>query len=116
MHAPPEIATLSDRPPEPNGNIAISNAKLKALSLTIWTVGHSTRSLDELLHGIAYQWILALGGRRPPNPDSPNIAWRNSAFRGYADHVASEEFAAGLFDLLTIAEELRHRRGWWMEC
>jgi len=31
-------------------------------------------------HGIAYDWIAALGGRGRPRPDSPNIVWRNASF------------------------------------
>jgi len=54
--------------------------------------------------GIGYFWLPSLGGRRRPRPDSPNDAWRNDAFRGYADHIATEEFASGLFDLLGVAE------------
>lgn len=54
--------------------------------------------------GIGYLWLPSLGGRRQPLPDSPNDAWRNDAFRGYADHIATEEFASGLFDLLGVAE------------
>lgn len=57
--------------------------------------------------GISYVWIPALGGRRRPDPASPNIAWRHPAFRAYADHVATEEFADGLFELLMLAEGLR---------
>jgi len=49
---------------------------------------------------IAYHWIVALGGRRRPRPDSPNITWRNLSFRGYADYMASGEFAEGLRELL----------------
>ena len=111
---------------------------------TIWTIGHSTRSLDDLVAvlrahtiealvdvrrfagsrrlpqfnegelrdgleraGIAYQWLPQLGGRRTPRPESINAGWRHSAFRGYADHLASEEFAEGLFELLMIAGGLR---------
>lgn len=58
-------------------------------------------------HGIAYRWIPALGGRRRPLPDSPNIAWRNASFRGYADHIGSAEFSLGLDDLLEISNRLR---------
>jgi len=58
-------------------------------------------------HGIAYHWIAALGGRRRPRPDSPNITWRNASFRGYADHIASAEFAEGLNELLEVAGRLR---------
>lgn len=111
---------------------------------TIWTVGHSTRSIDEFLavlaaydielvadvrrfpgsrrlpqyaagpleaalaaRGIAYHWFPALGGRRPPDPESVNVAWRHAAFRAYADHLATEEFAGGLLDLLAVAAGLR---------
>lgn len=57
--------------------------------------------------GLGYVWIPALGGRRRPLPDSVNHGWRHDAFRGYADHVHSEEFAEGLFELLMIAYGLR---------
>lgn len=107
---------------------------------TAWTVGHSTRELDEFLyvlrtydiellldvrrypgsrrlprfgadalaeacaaHRIAYHWSPELGGRRRPDPASVNTGWRNAAFRAYADHVATDEFAGGLFELLMLA-------------
>jgi uncharacterized protein (DUF488 family) len=57
--------------------------------------------------GLAYHWFEALGGRRAPTPGSPNTAWRNRAFRGYADYMATEEFAAGLAALLELAGEHR---------
>lgn len=53
--------------------------------------------------GIAYRWEPRLGGRRRTRPDSPNVALRNEAFRGYADHMATPEFRAGLDDLLAEA-------------
>ena len=96
-------------------------------------MGHSTRSLDELVAllkefevalladvrrfpgsrryphfsrdilamrlpaaGIEYRHEADLGGRRAARPDSPNDAWRAAAFRGYADHMATREFAAAL--------------------
>jgi uncharacterized protein (DUF488 family) len=58
-------------------------------------------------HGIGYRWLPALGGRRRPRPDSPNIAWRNASFRGYADHIESAEFADGLEELLELSGRLR---------
>ena len=107
---------------------------------TIWTIGHSTRPLQEFLqlvasyrleavadvrrfpgsrrqpqyaqaalsetlaeHRIDYRWLPARGGRRRPLPDSPNTAWRNASFRGYADHIASAEFSTGLDELLAIS-------------
>ena len=43
--------------------------------------------------GIGYLPMPEFGGRRTPRPDSPNGAWRVAAFRGYADYMASAEFA-----------------------
>jgi uncharacterized protein (DUF488 family) len=114
------------------------------MTLTVWTIGHSTRTLDELLaalgaygietladvrrfpgsrrlpqfqaetlamaigaRGLDYRGLPALGGRRRADPLSPNTGWRHPAFRGYADHVASEEFADGLFELLMLAHGAR---------
>lgn len=53
--------------------------------------------------GVTYQWIPELGGRRQVQPGSPNGAWDNSAFQGYADHMASAEFARGLDKVLELA-------------
>jgi uncharacterized protein (DUF488 family) len=109
--------------------------------MTIFTIGHSTRALDELLallreqgiarladirrypgsrryphfssealgvslpeHGIEYIHMPSLGGRRKPEPDSPNTFWRNDQFRAYADHMASAEFRTAVDELLTSAE------------
>jgi uncharacterized protein (DUF488 family) len=113
-------------------------------ALPVYTVGHSTRSIEELLallerhdvelladvrrfpgsrrlpqfasealaaslatRGIAYRWLPDLGGRRRPDPDSPNVGWRHPAFRAYADYLATEPFAEGLFELLMLAGGLR---------
>jgi uncharacterized protein (DUF488 family) len=112
--------------------------------LTVWTVGHSTRTSAEcrellraydielvadvrrfpgsrrLPHfagdalerdlvgdGILYRWFPELGGRRRPDPNSINTGWRHPAFRAYADHMATEEFATGLNDLLAVAYGMR---------
>ena len=112
--------------------------------MTVWTIGHSTRTVEVFIDvlaaheiealvdvrrfpgsrrlpqfgtealstslrsaGVSYRWIEALGGRRRPDPESPNDAWENEAFRGYADHTGSEEFAEGLFELLMIANGVR---------
>lgn len=55
--------------------------------------------------GIAYRWDKRLGGRRATRPDSPNVALRNDAFRGYADHMATSDFAEALNDLLADAAD-----------
>ena len=53
--------------------------------------------------GIEYVHLPALGGFRRPRPDSPNTGWRHDGFRGYADHMESEEFAAGMAALEALA-------------
>ena len=107
---------------------------------TVWTIGHSTRTLEDflsLLHsfdikmlidirnfpgsrryphfnkealesslpkdGIQYLHLKELGGRRKPVDNSPNTAWRNTAFRGYADYMQTPEFAGGIERLKGIA-------------
>ena len=112
--------------------------------LTVFTVGHSTRTIEELVailrahgiellvdvrrfpgsrrmpqfgsseldaslreSGIGYRWLPSLGGRRTPRPDSINTAWRVDGFRGYADHIPTDEFAEGLFELLMLAQGMR---------
>lgn len=103
----------------------------------IFTIGHGTRTLVELVEvlkdadidvlvdvrrfpgsrrhphfardslaetlpeaGIDYSWQgEAMGGRRNPVSDTPNVAWRVKAFRGYADHMHSEEFQNALREL-----------------
>ena len=52
------------------------------------------RSLPE--RGIDYMHERALGGFRRPQPESPNQGWQEPMFQGYADHMATPEFAAGL--------------------
>jgi uncharacterized protein (DUF488 family) len=108
--------------------------------IEIYTVGHSTRSPEQLLEilhaaaiaavadvrsfpssrrypqfnrgaleqwlpeaGIDYVHFGELGGRRNPLPDSPNGGWRERGFRGYADHMASPEFEAGIQRLQQLA-------------
>ena len=54
-------------------------------------------------HGIGYAHLEALGGRRSAARDSPNAGLENAAFRGYADHMGSAQFAAGLERLEGLA-------------
>jgi uncharacterized protein (DUF488 family) len=102
---------------------------------TVNTIGHSTRTLDELIEalhahsiatladirsfreslektlpaaGIQYIWMKELGGRRKAiRDDSPNIALRNSSFRNYADYMLTKEFQRAAADLIQIAEKSR---------
>lgn len=108
----------------------------------IFTVGHSTRPIDEFIallraHGvkeivdvrtipmsrhnpqfneialngslnaarIRYKHSKKLGGLRHAKKDSTNLGWRNKSFRGFADHMATQEFAEGLEDLVKIAAQ-----------
>ena len=57
--------------------------------------------------GIEYQHKANLGGRRTPRPDSHNTAWRNAQFRGYADHMETEEFKNGVRELLELSTGAR---------
>ncbi len=50
-----------------------------------------------------YEHLPGLGGRRSAAPQSPNDGWEHPAFRAYADHMASTEFAAGLDRLQALA-------------
>jgi uncharacterized protein (DUF488 family) len=108
----------------------------------LYTVGHGTRSSEELLAvlrsggvgrvvdvrrfpgsrrhphlgreplaaalataDVGYEWAgEALGGRRSGVEASRHPALRNAAFRAYADHMASAEFAEGMAALLGHAE------------
>ena len=54
-------------------------------------------------HGIAYRWEKRLGGFRRPSPGSPDVAWRESMFRGYAEHMRHPDFLAAIDDVLTEA-------------
>ncbi|HEY2082604.1 MAG TPA: DUF488 domain-containing protein [Verrucomicrobiae bacterium] len=113
-------------------------------ALTIWTIGHSNRTLEQFLEllesqriqlladvrrfpgsrrlphfnqenlsksladaGIEYVHFPELGGRRKAFANSPNNAWRNEAFRGYADFMMTEEFRAGINRLLELARSKR---------
>jgi len=111
---------------------------------TIWTIGHSTRPLEEFLsmlhsfniqqvadirrfpgsrkfpqyneealsvslsqNNIQYVDLKSLGGRRKAKPGSKNTAWRNAAFRGYADYMETDSFKEGITELEKIALKQR---------
>jgi uncharacterized protein (DUF488 family) len=122
----------------------------------IWTIGHSTRDIDDFIAalkandievvadvrmlpgskrypqfnkesladslrkvGTRYEHFPELGGRRKPKADSRNTAWRNAAFRGYADYMETEEFDKGADRLVRLAQEhgptaiMCAEAGWW---
>jgi len=53
--------------------------------------------------GIAYRYLPGLGGLRRPRPDSPNGGWRNTSFRGYADYMQTDAFAANVDAVIELA-------------
>ena len=113
----------------------------------VHTVGHSTRSLEELArclaghriellvdirtvprsrrvphfnresieaglaqagYPVAYLHLPGLGGlRRSLGQRSPNRAWDNESFRGFADYMLTDAFAQALDSLLAMAAERR---------
>ena len=110
----------------------------------IFTVGHSTRPIEEFIRllrshevrrlmdvrtvprsrfnpqfdnsrlpaslreaGIDYIHMPELGGLRKPRPDTPNGGWRNTSFRGYADHMQTDTFRQGLEHCIELANDER---------
>jgi uncharacterized protein (DUF488 family) len=57
--------------------------------------------------GIDYVWMPDLGGRRAPRKGSPNTAWRNAGFRGYADYMETDAFRVGIESLLRHVQRQR---------
>jgi uncharacterized protein (DUF488 family) len=57
--------------------------------------------------GINYTHIKELGGRRKAKVNSINTAWRNDAFRGYADYMESDEFKSAVHELEELAKKER---------
>lgn len=55
--------------------------------------------------GIEYLHLRGLGGRRDALPGSPHVALTLDAFRGYADHMASDEFAVDYARLEAAARQ-----------
>ncbi|HEY8512687.1 MAG TPA: DUF488 domain-containing protein [Cyclobacteriaceae bacterium] len=53
--------------------------------------------------GIDYLHLEGLGGRRSVQKNSKNDRWRNSAFRGYADYMETDEFKNAIEALESIA-------------
>lgn len=56
-------------------------------------------------HHIGYRRLPSLGGLRRSTKDSVNGAWRNASFRGYADYMQTDEFRAGLAELIACGSQ-----------
>ena len=57
--------------------------------------------------GLKYVPTPGLGGLRHAKRDSPNVGWRNTSFRGYADYMQTPEFAQSLEELIRLANQYR---------
>jgi uncharacterized protein (DUF488 family) len=70
--------------------------------------------------GIDYLPMPDLGGRRPAREDSPNLAWRNAGFRGYADYMATSPYQTGRERLSKLAQGKRAAvmcaEAMWWQC
>src|SRR5438093_10366634 len=55
--------------------------------------------------GIDYVLLKQLGGLRHPKADSPNMGWRNSSFRGFADYMQTQAFAKGVDQLIGLPQD-----------
>ncbi len=56
-------------------------------------------------HGVRYRHMKGLGGLRHPLKDSINTYWRNASFRGFADHMQTEEFRESVRGLIDMAKK-----------
>ena len=56
--------------------------------------------------GIAYEWERDLGGFRKPRPDSRHTAIRNAGFRGYADHMETDDFRTARDRLIETSRDV----------
>ena len=111
----------------------------EALSCRAFTLGHSTRPIEEFIallkahavtqlidvrtvprsrhnpqfgtealeqslrsSGIGYALAPGLGGFRRTSPESPNGAWRNLSFRGYADYMLTPDFNESLVAVIEL--------------
>lgn len=55
--------------------------------------------------GLVTVKIAALRGGRTARADSANTVWADGPLRGYADHMQTDEFAAGIDQLLKLSRQ-----------
>jgi uncharacterized protein (DUF488 family) len=55
--------------------------------------------------GIDYVRLKELGGLRYRKKDSQNLGWRNASFRGFADYMQTQDFEAGINELIGLAHD-----------
>ena len=76
----------------------------------------ASESLREAWPGYAH--LPELGGRRSRRRDSANTGWQVAAFGGYADHMETAEFEAGMARLLALEAPaaIMCAEGNWWQC
>lgn len=60
---------------------------------------------ESLREAFPYLHMPGLGGLRHARKDSINSGWKNDSFRGYADYLATPEFAKSLGELIELARQ-----------
>lgn len=55
--------------------------------------------------GLQYTHMPELGGLRRSTAESINTGWKNASFRGYADYMQTQEFAAGIDRLIELGAQ-----------
>jgi hypothetical protein len=149
------ISAVTNGPPEDinampaslnadDGVLIFDGSHLRKPRPPVFTIGHSTHSIEEFIGvlrkyaiasvidirtipasrrnpqfgkealakaledaGISYVHLKELGGLRKPSKDSVNTGWKNTSFRGYADHMLTTTFKMGLEKLTSLAGKER---------
>ena len=102
-----------------NGVTRLVDVRTAPRSRTTPQFNAETLTDDLPSSGIDYFHLPELGGWRSPDRESDeNGGWRHRSFRGYADHLASDEFVTGLRRLTALATErpaalMCAEAAWW---
>jgi hypothetical protein len=110
------VLTIGHSTRELDDFIHLLKARDVALLVDVRTISrsrHNPQFNEETLSaalrsaGIGYRRIAGLGGLRRARADSPNKAWRNASFRGFADYMQTSEFEQSLLELIGLAQKDR---------
>jgi len=82
---------------------AIADVRLHAGSRRHPQFNSDAMAIELPNSAIEYEPFRDLGGRRRPRKDSHNTAWRNDAFRGYADYMETPEYRRARERLASLA-------------
>jgi uncharacterized protein (DUF488 family) len=103
-----------------NGVVSLVDVRAYPRSRRMPHFNTESLAIELPVEGISYVHERALGGRRSPVPGSPNGGWREKQFQGYADHMATPEFAEALARVEELARSgataLMCAEGLWWRC